>query len=162
MISQNRLWTTGLQYKPLSRMFSINTAQEYMMQRTLIDTCCLSPESHSLVNVWMTHLILSHSTFAKHLGIQIRIIHLCRSCLFPYQTSQTESWGLSLLHFQPRTKISGKLNREKHSVSDFSILHDNPPLPTLPVWSVGVSVWLQQSCVADWRVFGKNSGGLSE
>lgn len=51
----------------------------------------------------------------KAFGIQICNTHLCWSCLFLYQASQTESWSLSLLHFKPRTKILGNCNRKKRT-----------------------------------------------
>lgn len=88
------------------------------MQRTVIDRCALSLSLQRAIELLMFewHIWFCYTATRKAFGIEICTIHLCCSCLFPYQASHTESWAPPL---KPRTKISGKLNQEKKQFQIF-------------------------------------------
>lgn len=81
--------------KLLNQMLSIKREYEWITQRTLIDRCslCLQRAIELLMSEW--HIWLCYTASRKAVGIQICTFHLCQSCLFLYQASQSESWGLS-------------------------------------------------------------------
>lgn len=76
----------------------------------------LSPESHWVINVWMTHLILLHSHSQSFWDWDLHHSSLLQLSV---SLSSLSHWKLSPPPLKPRTKISGKLNQEKKQFQIF-------------------------------------------